>query len=94
MSEDAATLHAICHGRVQGVGFRVFVQSRASDLGLRGTVRNLPDRTVEVRARGERAVLADLLAHLKKGPVFSRVTRVEESWDLPLETPDDFRITR
>lgn len=94
MSEDAATLQAICHGRVQGVGFRVFVQSRASDLGLRGTVRNLPDGTVEVRARGERDRLADLLARLKKGPVFSRVTLVEEIWDLPFQTPEDFRITR
>ena len=60
MEADAAAararLHAVVHGRVQGVNFRSFAASRARGLALSGTVRNLPDgRSVEVVAEGDRA---------------------------------------
>ncbi len=40
-------------GRVQGVGFRWWTRRKASDLGLRGTVRNRPDGSVEVHVAGD-----------------------------------------
>jgi acylphosphatase len=72
-----ASLHAIVHGRVQGVGFRYFVVTRARALGVTATARNLADGTVEVYAEGERAVLAQLERELRRGPPAADVSRVE-----------------
>ena len=48
------SVHVLVRGRVQGVGFRSGTQRRASQLGLVGWVRNLPDDTVEIHAEGWR----------------------------------------
>lgn len=65
-------------GRVQGVGFRDFVQRAASDLGLTGYVKNLEDGRVEVYAAGPLRLLDDLAGLLWKGPRWSDVRGVEE----------------
>jgi acylphosphatase len=75
-------LHAIVNGRVQGVSFRYYTQLRAGELGLTGWVRNLPDRTVEVTAEGERPQLERLLGFLRRGPTGATVTDVEVEWRL------------
>jgi len=67
----------IVSGHVQGVGFRMYVQREASSLGLRGTVRNMPDGAVEVVASGDDAALGRLEAKLRQGPPASRVSSVE-----------------
>lgn len=64
-------------GRVQGVGFRWWTRSLASELGLTGAVRNLADGSVAVHARGTDAQLADLRARLVDGPPGARVAAVE-----------------
>ena len=75
-------LAATVRGRVQGVGFRFFVEDRARDLGLAGYTRNLPDgRTVEVVAEGGRAALERLVAALRQGPPGSYVERVDTAWE-------------
>ncbi len=71
-------LHFLIQGRVQGVGFRWFVQREAAELELRGWVRNTEDGDVEVVAAGEPADLDDLRSNLKRGPRGSRVDRVVE----------------
>jgi acylphosphatase len=71
-------LHFLIQGRVQGVGFRWFVHREASELDLRGWVRNTEDGDVEVVATGTVADLAELRSSLKKGPRGSRVDRVLE----------------
>ena len=68
----------IVRGRVQGVGFRDFVQRMASSYGLSGYVRNLDDGRVEVYAAGPADKLSDLAAALRKGPRMSEVRGVEE----------------
>ena len=70
--------HYVVKGRVQGVGFRWFVQREAADLGLRGWVRNTDAGHVEVVASGEQRVLAELKDALKKGSRGSRVDAVME----------------
>jgi acylphosphatase len=71
-------LHFLIQGRVQGVGFRWFVHREASELELRGWVRNTEDGHVEVVAAGEPADLDELRASLRRGPRGSRVDRVIE----------------
>lgn len=66
-------------GRVQGIGFRWFVERAAGDLGLGGWVRNLPDGDVEVYAVGGDEQLDQLRALLQEGPRGARVLRVDES---------------
>ena len=81
------------HGRVQGVGFRWWTRSLAARLGITGSVRNLPDGTVEVRAVGEPEALRQLADALASGPAAARVERVqEEEWG-GSPAPDGFRIT-
>jgi acylphosphatase len=69
----------VVRGRVQGVGFRDFVQRRAIEIGVRGYVRNLSDGSVEVVAAGSARQLAELAGYLHKGPWLSEVRAVEES---------------
>lgn len=68
---------AVVHGRVQGVGFRYFVLTRARSLGLIGSVANRPDGTVRVVAEGPEDELDELLTLLERGPSAARVERVE-----------------
>jgi len=67
----------IVSGRVQGVGFRWWVRSKAMELGLGGWVRNLPDGRVEVVAGGEDGALAVLEDGLQHGPRYALVEKVE-----------------
>jgi len=81
----------VVEGRVQGVGFRVFVEEAAVELGLIGYVRNRRDGSVEVYAAGKEEVLERLRAELEKGPSASRVTRVAAS-PAPLRNYHTFSI--
>lgn len=65
------------HGKVQGVGFRYFVQHVAQKLGLRGNVRNSPDLTVEILVEGDVKNIEKLIERVKEGPPLSRVQRVD-----------------
>lgn len=70
--------HYLVKGRVQGVGFRWFVQREASGIGLKGWVRNTDEGHVEIVAAGEPDDLAELKAVLRKGSRGSRVDAVVE----------------
>ena len=78
--EAVGRLEASVHGRVQGVGFRVFVANRAAAMGLTGWVRNGEAGTVECVAEGPRPDLEALLAALELGPAGARVERVDRTW--------------
>jgi acylphosphatase len=71
-------LHFLIRGRVQGVGFRWFVHREASELDLRGWVRNTEEGDVEVVASGTPDELADLRSSLRRGPRGARVDNVIE----------------
>ena len=73
-------IHLVIHGRVQGVGFRWFVQREASALALAGAVWNRADGAVELEAEGPRAQLERLLAVVRRGPPGARVAQVAETW--------------
>lgn len=87
------TLHAVVRGRVQGVGYRDFVQRNAVRLGLRGWVRNREDmRSVELVASGPREALERLVVRLREGPRFAHVSEVETDWSAAGEPVSGFEI--
>lgn len=79
-------------GRVQGVGFRWYVEREARTLGLSGWVRNRADGSVEVLAAGTNQQLNELYDKLKQGPRASRVDNVEVDQAAPLKEHGTFRI--
>ena len=86
MGADTNAIHArrfLVRGRVQGVGFRWFVEREAHLLGVAGWVRNNADGAVEVLAQGTRDQLSALTARLQQGPRAARVDQVEQS-EVPL----------
>ena len=73
-------------GRVQGVYYRGTTVTRARELGVSGSARNLPDGRVEVLAQGEDAAVAAFIQWLWIGSTASRVTAVEAR-DAPATQP-------
>ena len=82
----------LVRGRVQGVGFRWFVEREAHMLGIAGTVRNNHDGSVEVLAMGTREQLMGLRSRLEQGPRAARVDGVEEFEAQPIPGLNIFRI--
>ncbi len=82
----------LVRGRVQGVGFRWFVEREAHILGIAGWVRNNSDSTVEVLAMGTPEQLSGLRSRLQQGPRAARVDDVEESDAKPVSGLTTFRI--
>jgi acylphosphatase len=79
-NKDLTSVRAIVYGYVQGVFFRAFASHWASELGLTGYVRNLPNGAVEVLAEGEKKQLEKLIGYLKVGPPAAKVEKVVTEW--------------
>jgi acylphosphatase len=71
------TVHVRIEGRVQGVGYRAFVERNALSLGLDGWVRNRRDGSVEAVFQGPDAAIDAMLRLCRQGPSASAVTCVE-----------------
>lgn len=84
-------LHAVVHGRVQGVGFRATTLEEARRLSLAGWVRNRRDGTVEVLAEGNEARLKLFSAYLHRGPWAAKVAEVAEDWQEAAGAPMPFQ---
>ena len=82
----------VVRGRVQGVGFRWFVEREAHILWIAGWVRNNSNGTVEVLAQGTRDQLIGLRSRLREGPRAARVDEVEESEADTIKGLSAFRI--
>jgi len=92
-AKNATLTHRfVVRGRVQGVGFRWFVEREAHILGISGWVRNNADGSVEVLAQGSREQLLGLRLRLRQGPRAARVDDVEEFEAKPVSGLNTFRI--
>jgi acylphosphatase len=89
---EIETRRFIVRGRVQGVGFRWFVEREAHILGIAGWVRNNTDGGVEVFVQGTGDQLSALRSRLREGPRAARVDAVEESEARPNPKLNSFRI--
>ena len=79
-------------GRVQGVGFRYFLEARASAEGVHGWVRNLADGRVEALLEGEQASVDRVEAALWRGPSGAVVDDVASESTPPSGRPTGFSI--
>ncbi|OPY61946.1 MAG: Acylphosphatase [Syntrophorhabdaceae bacterium PtaU1.Bin034] len=70
----------IVTGIVQGVYFRYSTKKKADEFGLKGTVRNLPDTTVEIVCEGEHSDVKRLIEWSKQGPRGAEVAQVDVQW--------------
>lgn len=68
----------LVNGRVQGVGFRNYIQKHSLRLGLTGYARNLADGSVEVHAVGKVDSLNLLSGYVRRGPMLAEVRTVDE----------------
>ena len=79
-------------GRVQGVGFRAYVERRASLLGVAGYIMNLADGRVQVHAEGVRSAVEALVEEVRRGPRAARVTSASVRWLEPTNRYRSFEI--
>jgi len=82
------------HGRVQGVGFRMWTEREAQVLGLRGWVRNEPDGSVAALIGGPEEAVARMVELFWSGPSGAAVTGVETKPVNPADLPPRFREIR
>lgn len=79
-------------GRVQGVGFRYFVQEAAQRDGLAGWVQNLPDGRVEAFVEGDAEAVVRFERHVRQGPPAARVDAVSVDEDVPTGRSRGFHV--
>ena len=85
-------VHIWVRGRVQGVGFRAFVQQSALQLGLKGWVRNVGWDQVETVAEGDKAILEKFIDAVKAGPRASHVEDSRVEWESATGEFDSFQV--
>ena len=73
MMADLVRYFGTATGRVQGVGFRMFVQQNAMELGITGWVKNMSDGTVTMELQGSQAAIDRLEAVIREGNYFIKV---------------------
>jgi acylphosphatase len=83
--------HLFIDGRVQGVFYRAFTSDQASELGLNGWVRNMPDGRVEAVFEGREVLIEHAIIACKRGPAGARVTNLDVTWE-PVAGEKGFHI--
>ncbi len=73
---SGAIRQVVISGRVQGVGYRAWVEHSAKARGLEGWVRNRRDGSVEALLAGSPEVVSEMVARCRRGPSFARVEAV------------------
>jgi acylphosphatase len=75
---DNIIRHIVVRGRVQGVGYRAFVEHEAQQRGLHGWVRNRRDGSVEAVFAGPRLAVEAMVEVCRRGPMSARVNAVDQ----------------
>ena len=85
--------HMLVHGRVQGVGYRAFVEHEALRRGIEGWVRNRRDGSVEAVLAGDADAVTAMIEACRRGPYAARVDALHQREgtddDLKLRAPGD-----
>ena len=87
-------VHLLIKGRVQGVGYRANTRRVASQLGLKGWVRNTPNGDVEVVVEGSEEMVGRLIQWCRRGPTGAHVADVQVRYETPKGEFHGFTIKR
>ncbi len=90
---DIICAHVYISGRVQGVGYRYSTVETATQLGLKGWVRNLPDKRVEAVFEGKREIVEQMIRWCHEGPPAALVETVKVEYLAP-EAFERFEVKR
>ena len=90
--KDMARAHLIVRGRVQGVSYRAYTVETATELGLRGWVKNTHDGGVEITVEGKKDAVGKLIKWCKEGPPMANVKSVLAEWEPFAGDFEDFDI--
>ena len=90
--QGSVRIHIWVTGRVQGVGFRAFVQQTGALLGLAGWVRNVGYDQVETVAEGPRLALEQFAEVVKAGPRGARAEECRMDWETAGGEFDRFNV--
>lgn len=91
-ASDPARAHIWVTGRVQGVGFRAYVEYSARKIGVNGWVRNVGYETVEAIAEGTLEQVEQLILAMKTGPRASRVDECRVEYETPAGEFHEFQV--
>ncbi len=85
-------IYCVVTGKVQGVGYRDFVEKIAREYGLTGWIKNREDGAVEIVLQGIPDDLKSATEDLQAGSVLSRVDSIAVDWRTPKEQFDEFKV--
>ncbi len=85
-------IHAIMKGKVQGVGYRDFIEQYAKEEGLFGWIKNNKDGSVEVVLQGMPDQLKECIEILNQGSILAHVEAMSVDWRTPEKQFDEFRV--
>ncbi len=89
---DVIRRYACAAGRVQGVGFRMFVRQQAVMNDITGWVMNMSDGTVTMELQGKASAIEAAFAAMRTGNYFIRVERLDIEEREPVDGERDFSI--
>ncbi|EKY01848.1 acylphosphatase [Selenomonas sp. oral taxon 138] len=89
---DVIRHYACAAGRVQGVGFRMFVRQQAVMNDITGWVMNMSDGTVTMELQGKASAVEAAFAAMRTGNYFIRVERLDIEEREPVDGERDFSI--
>ena len=89
---DVIRRYACAAGRVQGVGFRMFVRQQAVMNDITGLVMNMSDGTVTMELQGVASAVEAAFAAMRTGNYFIRVERLDIEERAPVDGERDFSI--
>ena len=92
MANEIVRAEIIVSGLVQGVGFRYFVYTQATLLGVKGITKNLYTGEVFTIAEGEKALVEELIKKIKIGPMHASVRGFNVKWKAATNEYSTFEI--
>ncbi len=92
MEESIERVYLKIHGKVQGVGYRYYVQKHANEFGLTGWVQNQPDGTVDAEFQGSSENIEEMINHCFVGPGMAEVSHIDKESIPVKEEEHAFRV--